>query len=70
MKSNLMRLLLVAGIIGLISVQNVNAQKRVGAGLSWGSEIDDIGINFNGEIFFKGNLAIAPKFTYYFVEKT
>jgi len=61
-----MRVLLMIGIIGFIASQNVFAQKRVGGGFSWGSGVEEVGINLNAEIFIKDKIAISPKFTYYF----
>ena len=54
-------------IIGFIASQNTFAQKRIGGGFSWGSVVEDVGINVNAEIFLKGNIAISPNFIYYFV---
>lgn len=66
MEKATIRIFFIIAVIGFISTQNSFAQKRVGGGFSWGSEVDDIGININAEIFFKDKIAISPKFTYYF----
>jgi len=67
MKKATIRIFLIIGMIGFISTQDIFAQKRVGGGFSWGSEVDDVGININAEIFLKDNIAISPNFIYYFV---
>ena len=42
MKKATIRIFLIIGMIGFISTQDVFAQKRVGGGFSWGSEVDDV----------------------------
>ncbi len=66
MKKATIRILLIIGMIGFISTQDIFAQKRIGGGFSWGSGAEDVGININAEIFFKDKISISPKFNYYF----
>lgn len=47
-------------------VQKANSQTTVGASLAYGSEIETVGININGQYFITNTIAIAPAFTYYF----
>jgi len=44
---------------------NTKAQKTVGGGLAYGSEIENIGIDITGQYFIKAPLAIEVSFTYY-----
>ncbi|MEM7107403.1 MAG: outer membrane beta-barrel protein [Bacteroidota bacterium] len=52
----------------LCSVAYVNAQSRIGGGFAYGTEIEEFGIQVNGEFFLKSDLAIAPDFNYFFAE--
>ena len=58
--------LLVITFIALLSSTYSNAQAKIGGGLVYGSEIETIGININGQYFINDNLAIAPGFNYFF----
>lgn len=55
-------------IFGLLAASAVTAQSRIGGGLVYGTEIEELGINLNGEFFLKNSLAISPEFNYFFVE--
>jgi len=58
----------MAFLIAVIFIQNGHAQKNIGGGISYGTEIESVGITVNGQFFLKShtNIAIAPSFTYYF----
>jgi len=45
--------------------RQANAQNSIGVGLTFGSEIENVGFTVNGEIFVMDELAIAPDFIYY-----
>ena len=51
-------LLTVFVVLSVVVVSN--AQSRLGAGLAWGSEVDDLGLGINGEFFVKDNISINP----------
>ncbi|MEM8569095.1 MAG: outer membrane beta-barrel protein [Bacteroidota bacterium] len=55
-------------ILCLFSVAFVQAQSRIGGGFAYGTEIEEFGIQVNGEFFLKDDLAIAPDFNYFFAE--
>ena len=55
-----------AAILTLTFTLNSKAQTRVGGGLVYGTEIENIGINLNGQYFIKENIAIAPGLNYFF----
>jgi outer membrane protein X len=61
MNKILLTLLIVSGI-GL----SAEAQTRIGAGLAWGSDVDDLGLGINGEFFVKNNVSINPGIILYF----
>lgn len=42
------------------------AQKSIGAGLAYGSEIENLGIGVNAEFELNDQIDIAPSFIYYF----
>lgn len=44
------------------------AQTRIGAGLGWGSEIEELGIGINGEFFLKDNISLNPGFIFFLVD--
>lgn len=46
----------------------VQAQTRLGAGLAWGSDVEDLGLGINGEFFVKENISINPGLIFYFVD--
>ncbi len=50
------------------AITQANAQISVGAGLVYGTEIDNIGISVNGKYAFNEQWSAAPSFTY-FLEK-
>ena len=44
------------------------AQTRIGAGLGWGSEIEEIGIGVNGEFFLNEQWSLNPGFIFFIVD--
>lgn len=64
MKKNI---LLVVGVF-IISIVSTHAQTRVGGGFSYGTDVEEFGLNFNGEFFLKDNLAISPEINIFFIE--
>lgn len=71
MKTKNTLITIVASILVLFFFsQKANAQINAGAGLVYGTEIENLGININGQYFIKENIAIAPSFTYYFPKET
>ncbi|MEQ8475038.1 hypothetical protein [Fulvivirga sp.] len=44
------------------------SQTRLGGGLSYGTDVEELGLNLNGEFFLKSNLALSPEFNYFFID--
>ncbi|MCA6078852.1 outer membrane beta-barrel protein [Fulvivirga sedimenti] len=59
------RILLTVAVVLSLALAG-QAQTRLGAGLAWGSEVDDLGLGINGEFFVKNNISISPGFIFYF----
>ncbi len=55
-------------IITLSTSFDAKSQLRVGAGLGWGSEIEELGINFNGEYKFLDYYSGESNITIFFIE--
>ncbi|MBU1012674.1 MAG: porin family protein [Bacteroidetes bacterium] len=55
-------------VIVLFTVTEANAQKKVGGGVWYATEMENVGISINGAYFFSDNFSVAPSFTY-FLEK-
>lgn len=51
--------------VSVAGISKLNAQFRVGGGLVYGTEIENIGINANGEYKFNDQWAVAPGLTYF-----
>jgi len=68
MKTNIFIFSALCAIVFLFN-QNAHAQKRIGGGLAWGSEVEELGIAVNGEVFILDKLAIAPQFIFFFTEE-
>lgn len=62
MKRSLLIILLV--VSGLCSY----GQARVGGGLSYGTEIEEMGLNITGEFFLKDKIALTPEINYFFTD--
>ncbi|MEM6523752.1 MAG: hypothetical protein AAGF85_08865 [Bacteroidota bacterium] len=62
-----MRKFVLLLVFTLCSVTFVNAQSRIGGGFAYGTEIEEFGLQINGEFFLKNDIAIAPDFNYFFV---
>ena len=58
--------LLILFVIGALTCSF--GQSRVGGGFAYGTEVEEFGLNVNGEFFFKDNLAVSPGFIYFFAE--
>lgn len=58
-------LLLTLSVIVICSASSFS-QKTVGAGLAYGSEIENLGIGVNAEFDLNEQIDIAPSFIYYF----
>ena len=56
---------LLAGAINLFG-SDVYAQKTLGGGIAYGTEIESIGIHADAQFFINDNLAISPSVLYYF----
>ncbi|MEJ2005442.1 MAG: outer membrane beta-barrel protein [Cyclobacteriaceae bacterium] len=61
-----MKKVLLTLIIGCCFALTSEAQTRLGAGLAWGSDVDDLGLGINGEFFVKDNISINPGLILYF----
>lgn len=55
-------------VIVLFTVTEANAQKKVGGGVWYATDMENVGISINGAYFFSDNFSVAPSFTY-FLEK-
>lgn len=62
------KILIIASICLLGGLTETFAQARIGGGFAYGTEVEEFGLNLNGEFFLKNNLAIGPEFTYFFAE--
>ncbi|MCF8379829.1 MAG: hypothetical protein K9H49_09645 [Bacteroidales bacterium] len=50
----------------LFSFSEINAQMSGGAGVAYGTNINNIGLSLNGKYEFNETLSAAPSFTYFF----
>ncbi len=57
--------LVVLALTGIISAQ---AQYRLGAGLAYGSDVEEFGLGVNGEFFLNSKVAVSPSLIIYFLE--
>ncbi len=62
------RILLLAVCVFAIGTLSTNAQTRLGGGFAYGTDVEEFGLNLNGEFFLKSNLAISPELNFFFVE--
>jgi len=61
-----MKKVLLILFVGTLVSFGAEAQTRLGAGLAWGSDVDDLGLGINGEFFVKDNISINPGIILYF----
>jgi len=52
-------------LIVLFTVTEANAQKKVGGGVWYATDMENVGISVNGAYFINDNFSIAPSFTYF-----
>ncbi len=62
------RILLTVAVVFFIALAG-QAQTRLGAGLAYGSDVDDLGLGINAEFFVKNNISISPGLIFYFEDK-
>lgn len=62
------KILIIACICLLGGLSETYAQARIGGGFAYGTEVEEFGLNLNGEFFLKNNLAIGPELNYFFIE--
>jgi len=55
-----MKKLVVTLVVVCFFTLTSEAQTRLGAGLGWGSDVDDVGLGINAEFFVKNNISINP----------
>ncbi len=55
-----MKKLLLTLVVACFFALTSQAQTRLGAGLGWGSDVDDVGLGINAEFFVKNNISINP----------
>lgn len=60
------KILTITAVFIFAFALNSMAQTRVGGGLAYGTEIENVGINGNAQFFVKENIAIAPGFVFFF----
>lgn len=63
-----MKKLALCLIICFCSAALIQAQSRIGGGFAYGTDVEEFGLNLNGEFFLKSKLAIAPELNIFFVE--
>ena len=59
------KFILVLSVLSALSF-TATAQKTIGAGLAYGSEIENLGIGVNAEFDLNDQIDISPSFIYYF----
>lgn len=65
-----MKKLFILVVLALTSIVGAQAQYRLGAGLAYGSDIEEFGFGVNGEFFLNSKVAVSPSLIIYFVENT
>ncbi len=65
---NLLRSVAIAVLVFVAS--QANAQISAGAGVVFGSDINNIGFSINGKYVINETWAAAPSFTFFFLKKT
>ena len=55
-------------IVLVVSTLCSYGQARVGGGLSYGTEIEEMGLNLTGEFFLKDIVALTPEINYFFTD--
>ena len=55
-------------IVFVVSALCSYGQARVGGGLSYGTEIEEMGLNLTGEFFLKDKVALTPEINYFFTD--
>ena len=66
LKSMKRKFLTITALLMFVFAFNSMAQTRVGAGLAYGTEIENLGINANAQFFINDNIAIAPGLVFFF----
>jgi opacity protein-like surface antigen len=61
---NLLKVVICLAVV-IFSFSSAKAQIRVGGGLWYGTDINNIGISLNGEYELNEKWAVAPAFTYF-----
>ena len=56
-------------IVLVVSALCSYGQARVGGGLSYGTEIEEMGLNLTGEFFLKDIVALTPEINYFFTKR-
>ena len=65
MKTKLITLFGIFILVFFVS-SSIQAQTKVGGGFAWGSEVEDIGIQLNGDFTVADYFTVNPNFIYYF----
>ena len=61
-----MKKLIFSVLLVIVISFSSQAQKTIGAGLAYGSEIENLGIGVNAEFDLNAQIDISPSFIYYF----
>ena len=51
-----------------VGVFTAQGQTRIGGGFAYGTDVEEFGLNLNGEFFLKDNLALSPELNIFFIE--
>ncbi|MEM7548552.1 MAG: outer membrane beta-barrel protein [Bacteroidota bacterium] len=62
------KIVIVMFVLAMFCFSNSYGQVRAGIGFVWGSEIEDLGINFNGEYNFDEYWSAETQLSIFFVE--
>lgn len=65
-----MKRILTTVVLTLVVVVGSHAQYRLGAGLAYGSDVEEFGIGANGEFFLNKKVAVSPSVIVYFLENS